>query len=109
MSLPREQHAHQRLQQLRAKLELDMERKHRAAYWALGARGDRLKNLVAVQVPERAFDIGNVDALWRLQRDSRIMRKPMTRSATINAFWGVPRSFSLERMRTAWHQGRNSG
>src|SRR4030088_2826100 len=37
------------------------------------------------------------------------MWKPMTRSATIDALWGVSCSSSAERMCAARHQGRNSG
>src|SRR5262245_33189402 len=48
-----------------------MEGEHRAARWVLGARDDRLKNPVVVQIPERAFDTGDIDALRRLQRDAR--------------------------------------
>src|SRR5712672_4486961 len=66
-----EQSAHQRLQQRRAELELDMEGEHRAADRAIGAPGNRLKNPMVVQIPERAFDIHYVDALRRLQGNAR--------------------------------------
>jgi hypothetical protein len=63
----------------------------------IGRSGRQAQNPVAVQVPERAFDIGNVDALWQLQRDARSVALADHAEADdeINAFWGVPRSFSL--------------
>ena len=98
-----EQHADQLLQHRRAELEVDIEIDAAAAVRV------RLEAPVVGEVLERAVGIGDVDgemlgrsSMTRLVKRSRIILKPMMRSATS--------SVSLRsRMRAPMHQGRNSG